>query len=233
MTWSLLARDPKTGAFGVAVATKFFAVGALCPHGSGRLGVMSTQAWVNPLSGRRGLALLEQGCDAAHAVAALIALDDAAEARQIHLMDAEGRIAQHTGRACEDWSGHLAAENLSVAGNLLVGPDVLTATRNAYLASAALPFPERLLAAMDAGEAAGGDRRGRQSAALMVWEGEDHALINLRCDDGADPLAERRRLLAVARRDYLPRAHLMATRARPAGGVDVAALLAQHDKDAP
>src|SRR5271154_4609112 len=108
MTWSILAHDPATGEFGVAVATRFFAVGSLCPHGDGRLGVLATQALINPLYGRRGLRLLEEGFAAADVVTMLLATDAGRDVRQLHVMDARGGIKAHTGKDCVDWRGHVA-----------------------------------------------------------------------------------------------------------------------------
>lgn len=220
MTWSILARDPETGEFGVAVATRFFAVGALCPHGDGRFGALATQALINPLFGRRGMRMLEEGLPAQAVLDALMASDDGREQRQFHVMDAQGRIAQFTGAACIDWCGHVAGENVSVAGNMLAGPEVVRATRDAYLANLHLPMAERLVTALEAGEAQGGDKRGKQSAALKVWRGEDYAHFDIRADDHADPLAELRRLMKVAEERYLPFSQAFATRARPAGITD-------------
>lgn len=221
MTWSILAHDPKTGEFGVAVATKFFAVGVLCPHGDGKYGVLATQAMVNPLYGGRGLRLLADDCSAAEVVSMLVAGDEGREARQLHVMDRLGRIAQHTGRDCVDWCGSVVGENVSVAGNMLAGPSVIERTRDAYLANLHLPFGERILAAMEAGEAAGGDKRGKQSASMHIWTTEEYPFLDLRADDHPDPLAELRRLYGVAHERFIPFNAALPTRANHVGFTDV------------
>ena len=196
MTWSILARDPDTGALGVAVATRFFAVGALCPHVEGRVAALSTQALINPMYAIEGLAMLRQGRPAPEVAAALTAADAGRESRQLHILDAAGRIAQHTGAGCVPWAGSLVGRDCSVAGNMLVGPEVVEATARAYEAAAAagVEMAERLLRALEAGEAAGGDARGRQSAALKVASSDPYPDLDLRVDDHAAPIPELRRL---------------------------------------
>src|SRR5690349_16319162 len=226
MTWSIVARDPATGAFGVAVATRFFAVGALCPHAASGIGALATQALVNPLWGKAGIALLEEGVPAADAVARLVAADGGRDYRQLHMIDRAGRIAAHTGSGCIDWCGHLAGEEFSVAGNMLVGASVIEATAAAYRAAEG-PFAQRLLAALDAGDAEGGDKRGRQSAALLIYAGEDYPYLDLRVDDHETPLPELRRLWEVARRSALPFLRFLPTRADPVGTTDRAVIQAE------
>jgi Uncharacterized conserved protein len=155
MTWSIVARHP-SGAFGVAVASKFFAVGALCPAVRNGKGALSTQALVNPLYARDGLAALDKGLSAADAVKQLVEADTGRDVRQLHVVDASGKAAAHTGRSCIDWCGHLVRDGFSVAGNMLAGRQVLDETARIFAASASLPFAEQLMAAMEAGEAAGG-----------------------------------------------------------------------------
>lgn len=217
MTWSIVARDPATGAFGVAVATRFFAVGALCPHADGGIGALATQALINPTYGPRGLRLLREGLTARQALEVLTASDDGREVRQLHLQDARGGIAAFTGRDCVPWCGHRVREGFSVAGNMLAGPQVVEDTVAAYEAGAGLPFAQRLIAAMQAGERAGGDKRGRQSAALRIHTKQDYPALDLRVDDHADPLAELERLEAVSRERFVHFAHFFATREQPAG----------------
>ena len=217
MTWSILAHDPATGEYGVAVATRFFAVGALCPHGDGRFGVLATQALVNPLYGGRGLRLLADGFSASGIVAMLTGADPGASVRQLHVMDARGAVSAHTGKDCVDWCGHISGTHVSVAGNMLAGPKVISATRDACLASLHLPMAERLMTALEAGEREGGDKRGKQSASVRVWRGEEHCMLDFRTDDHADPLAELRRLYAAAHERYIGFSGALATRANPAG----------------
>jgi uncharacterized Ntn-hydrolase superfamily protein len=220
MTWSIIARDEATGRIGIAVATKAFAVGALVPHIRTGAGAVASQAFVNPFYGPRGLALLEGGASAEEVVARLTAEDAGRASRQLHVMDRQGRFAAHTGEACIDWCGHRLVGSFSVAGNMLAGPQVLAETVRAYEAQADLPFARRLLAAMWAGEAAGGDKRGKQSAALLIHDGEDYPLYDLRVDDHAEPLAELARLLEVARGRWVHFRRRMPSRANPAGLTD-------------
>jgi uncharacterized Ntn-hydrolase superfamily protein len=220
MTWSIIARDPETGRLGIAVTTKFFAVGALCAFGAGRVGVVATQAFVNPLYGHDGLRLLGEGRSPEEVLAILGAADPGTAIRQVHVLSADGRTARHTGASCVDWCGHVSAENVSVAGNMLSGPRVISATLEAYLDSASLSFPDRLIAALDAGEAAGGDKRGRQAAALKIWDTEPYAALDLRVDDHPEPLAELRRLHEVSYERWGAFLEALPTRMDPGGKPD-------------
>jgi uncharacterized Ntn-hydrolase superfamily protein len=223
MTWSIVARDPE-GAFGVAVASRFFAVGALCPHARSGAGALSTQALMNPLYGPRGLELLVAGHPAAAVVAALTGADAGRDHRQVHVIDAQGRTAAHTGAACIDWCGHLAGDGFSLAGNMLAGPQVLAATATAYVDAAHRSFAERLIAALAAGDAAGGDKRGKQSAAVLICSGEEYPFLDLRVDDHADPFAELRRLHDKSLERYQPFVACLPGRERPAGVTDRAVI---------
>jgi len=220
MTWSIVARDPATGHLGVAVASRFFAVGGIVPHIRGGVGAVATQAFVNPLYGVDGLAALAMGKEPQAIAAELTVRDEGRDQRQMHLIDAKGRNAAFTGAQCIDWAGHLVEENISVAGNMLAGPQIIAQTLATYRKAASKPFAERLLEAMQAGEDAGGDKRGRQSAALVVYRDQDYAWLRLHADDHADPLAELRQLYAVAQERYLHVAETMATRRNPSGLID-------------
>jgi uncharacterized Ntn-hydrolase superfamily protein len=220
MTWSIIARDAESGAFGVAVTTKFFAVGALCPHAQSGIGALATQALVNPTFGPRGLRLLAEGKPAAAVLDALLASDAGRESRQLHVIDRNGAIAAHTGAECVSWCGHRAGESFSVAGNMLAGAAVIDDTAAAYREGAGRPFAERLLAALDAGQRAGGDKRGKQSAALIIYTSEEYPYLNIRVDDHPEPLVELRRLYEEAQRFYLPFMKFLPTRASPAGIYD-------------
>lgn len=198
MTWSILARDVATGAVGAALCTRFFAAGALCLRVEGGVGAISTQALVNPRFAGEGLARLRGGEAPEAAVAAMAESDPGRAARQLHLMRWDGSSARHTGAACVDWAGHLGATDVSVAGNMLAGPAVLDATLAAFRESEGQPLALRLIAALEAGESAGGDRRGRQSAALVTASADPWPDLDLRVDDHPDPLAELRRLHAVS-----------------------------------
>jgi uncharacterized Ntn-hydrolase superfamily protein len=223
MTWSLVALD-SSGALGVAVASKFFAVGALCPAIRSGKGALSTQALINPLYVRDGIAGLEEGEEPARIVQRVIGADGGREVRQLHMIDARGRIAAHTGASCIEWCGHRSGAGYSLAGNMLAGPQVLAETARAYEAGSALPFAERLMAAMEAGEAAGGDKRGKQGAALLIHTTEDYPFLDLRVDDHADPLAELRRLYAVSLERFQPFLSCLATNTRPEGITDRAVI---------
>jgi uncharacterized Ntn-hydrolase superfamily protein len=227
MTWSLVARDPATGAFGIVVATRFFAVGALCPHGEGGVGALATQALLNPTYGPRGLRLLREGATAQAAVDTLIQADPGRAARQLHVQDGAGRSAAYTGAECVPWCGHAIHDGFSVAGNMLAGPDVLAATADVFRKRGDLPFAQRLIAALQAGEAAGGDKRGKQSAALKIYTTEEYPALDLRVDDHPDPLAELVRLERVSRERFVHFARFFATRTSPGGVWDRAVIEAE------
>lgn len=222
MTWSIIARDPGSRQFGVAVTTRSLAVGGLVPHGAGRLGAMATQARVNPLWGIDGMRLLAEGRSAREVIEFLTRADAGAHKRQMHVVDAKGETFAHTGAECVEWAGHVSGNGVSVAGNMLSGPQVVEETLRAYQENASLPFGERLVSALDAGQAAGGDKRGRQSAAIKLWGGEPYAVLDLRIDDHPDPLVELRRLYGLAQQRYVAIQAAMATRANPAGIFDTA-----------
>src|SRR5712692_5117765 len=148
MTWSIIARDALTGQFGIAVATRFFAVGARVPHIAAGIGGIATQALVNPYYGIDGLKLLRNGRAPRDIIETLIAADGGHQSRQLHIMDANGRIAAFTGRDCVDWCGHVEGNGFSIAGNMLAGAGVLDDTAEAYIANERLTFAQRLIAAM-------------------------------------------------------------------------------------
>src|SRR5882724_12098793 len=224
MTWSIIAKDGATGQFGIAVATRFFAVGARVPHIAAGYGAIATQALVNPYYGIDGKQLLREGKSPRYIVAVLTAADDGRESRQLHIMDAEGQTVAHTGKDCVDWCGHIQGDGFSIAGNMLAGAQVLDDTAKAYVANQDLPFPRRLIAALRAGEAAGGDKRGKQSAALLIHDREEWSALDLRVDDHADPLDELERLERVSRERWVHFRQFMPTRQNPAGVTDRATI---------
>jgi uncharacterized Ntn-hydrolase superfamily protein len=224
MTWSIIARDSVTCQIGIAVATKFFAVGARVPHIAAGFGGVATQALVNPYYGIDGVKLLREGKSPREIVDALISADHGRESRQLHIMDAGGRIAAHTGTECVEWCGHIEGDGYSIAGNMLAGAAVLDDTAKAHQASAALPLARRLIAAMRAGEKAGGDKRGKQSAALLIHGSEEWSDLDLRVDDHLDPLAELERLEQVSRERWVHFRKFLPTRENPAGITDRAAI---------
>ncbi len=219
MTWSILVRDPATGALGAAVASKFFAVGAVCIHVEGGVAALATQALVNPLYALQAMPRLREGADPAIVVGDCVVPDPGGAQRQFHILDASGRIAQHTGEGCVTWAGHVQGPDISVAGNMLAGPAVVQATMDAY-AAASGTMVERLLAAMEAGEAAGGDKRGRQSAALKVCTRDPYPDLDIRADDHPDPFAELRRLHRVSLERYAIFRRFMPGIDHPYGTVD-------------
>lgn len=217
MTWSIVARDPATGAFAVAVTTCAFAVGARCPFVRSGVGAVATQSMSNPYLGPAILDGLARGLAPRAAIESVLAADEGSGIRQVHAVDATGRAAAWTGRNCVDWAGHATADSFSVAGNMLAGPAVVGDTHKAFASRSDLPFAERLVAALEIGQTAGGDKRGRQSAALLVTTTEDFADVNIRVDDHTEPLAEIARLLALWRRTSEPRRHWFPSKARPSG----------------
>jgi len=211
MTFSIVAWDPDTGMTGVAVATKHLAVGALVPHVKAGIGAIATQAQTNPLLGIRGLHILERRTAheqmyheaPAHAVIdILLRDDDQRDERQVHLVDHTGQTAAWTGKDCVDWAGHFTYQNFSVAGNMLVGEQTLLAMAETYLYAQQEEFCDRLIRALEAGESAGGDKRGRQSAALYVMHEEAYPHLDLRVDHHADPVGELRYLFEESRKEY-------------------------------
>ncbi|HYZ33661.1 MAG TPA: DUF1028 domain-containing protein [Crenalkalicoccus sp.] len=221
MTWSIVAQDLETGAFAVAVTTCAFAVGAGCPHLRAGVGAVCTQSFTNRYLGPAILDAMQRGLSPAAAIEGALAGDENRHLRQVHAVDRHGRTGAFTGQHCVEWCGDRALQGVSLAGNMLAGEAVLADTAAGFLAHDELPLPERLIAALDAGEAAGGDRRGRQSAALLLTTTEDFPDINLRVDDHTEPLAELRRLLGVWRRQSEPGLARAPRRANPSGDYDM------------
>jgi len=224
MTWSIVAHDRETGAFAVAVTTCAFAVGASCPYVRSGVGAVSTQSMTNRYLGPAVLDGLARGLPPDAAIEGALAGDAGRGIRQLHAVDRHGRGAAWTGGNCVDWCGDRAMPGFSVAGNMLAGPEVLEETVAAFAAGAGLPLPERLLAALDAGEAAGGDRRGRQSAAMVLSTKEDFPDLDLRVDDHPEPLLELRRLVGIWRREAEPGLSARPGKSNPSGRVDLDAI---------
>jgi uncharacterized Ntn-hydrolase superfamily protein len=204
VTFSIVARSADGRLHGVAVASKFLAVGAVVPAAEAEVGALATQAYANLAYRPQGLALLRTKVAASDVVAGLVAADPGRAQRQLGVVGADGDGATYTGAECHDWAGGAAGPGWAVQGNILAGPQVVDAVRDAWLGGAAdEPFPARLVAALRAGDLAGGDRRGRQSAALLVvakgtgYGGGSDVLVDLRVDDHPDPVAEIARLLGV------------------------------------
>lgn len=203
-TFSIVARDTATGECGVAVASKFLAVGAVVPWARAGAGAVATQAWANLSYGPDGLALLESGLGASDVVARLTGADERRETRQLGIVDASGRSAAWTGKECMPWAGHRTGDGYTCQGNILTGEAVLAEMAVVFERTAG-PLPERLLAALEAGQAAGGDSRGQQSAAIYVakekgsYGGYLDRYVDLRVDDHPAPVDELRRLLDLHR----------------------------------
>lgn len=229
MTWSILARDGQ-GRIGVAIASRFFAVGALCVHTRRGVGALSTQALMNPLYGTRGIALLAEGLAPQDVIDRVTTGDSGREQRQVHVLPAHGRPAARTGSGCIDWCGHRLGDDFSVAGNMLAGPQVVEATAQAFLATRGLDLAERLLAALAAGEAAGGDKRGKQAAALRIQGDEDWPELDLRVDDHAEPVQELQRLYRKSLERYQPFMACLAGRHDPVGLTDRAEIEARIER---
>lgn len=203
MTFSIVGFDPATGDLGVAVASKFPAVGAVVPWIEAGVGAVATQSFVNARYGPDGLDLLRRGEEPVTATQILTTADDQRDMRQLGIVDGGGRAASYTGPDCLDWAGGSVGDGVAIQGNILVGAGVVTAMEQAWSAAAGAPLSERLMAALLAGDHAGGDRRGRQSASLHVkragagYGGATDQLVDLRVDDHADPVPELQRLLAI------------------------------------
>lgn len=204
-TFSIVARDANTGEMAVAVQSHWFSVGTAVSWGEAGVGVVATQSFVNKSFGIRGLELLKQGKSPQEALDMLLAEDDGREFRQVAILDKQGRVATHTGKSCIDYAGHANGKNFSVQANMMLNDEVVPAMEKAWQEFDELPLAERMVAVLEAAQNAGGDIRGKQSAALLVFEGEatgepwNDKLIDLRVDDSENPIVEINRLLKVYR----------------------------------
>jgi uncharacterized Ntn-hydrolase superfamily protein len=203
-TFSIVARDPTNGDLGVAVQSKFLAVGSVVPWARAGAGAVATQSYANVTYGPEGLRLMAAGWTAQEALNHLLVMDEGASHRQVVLVDAAGRAAAHTGEDCHDWKGHIVGDGYACAGNILVGEETVQAMAGTFEEIEG-PLPERLLAALAAGQAAGGDSRGQQSAALLVvrvagsYGGRIDRHVDLRVDDHPQPITELERILGLHR----------------------------------
>ena len=203
-TFSIAARCSRTGQLGVAVSTAVPGVGSMCPFGEAATGAISTQSWVNPYLGIDGLKLLRAGQTAQQALDTLMEADPGRDLRQIGIVDTKGNAAAWTGQKCTGWCGHITGSDFAIQGNMLVGEATLTAMVQAFEASTMLHLADRLVGVLEAGQMAGGDKRGRQSASLLVYDVEEYPLLRLSVEDNEQPVAELRRVFEVARRQLLP-----------------------------
>jgi uncharacterized Ntn-hydrolase superfamily protein len=216
-TFSIAARCPRSLMLGVAVSTAVPAVGALCPHVRPKIGAVSTQAWVNPYLGIDAIARLADGAPAERALQEVLAGDQSAPVRQIGIVDAQGRSASWSGTDCTPWAGHRTGPDYAIQGNMLTGAEVLEAMETAFRESAAAELAERLLLALEAAQAVGGDKRGKQSAALLVYDTEAYPWVDLRVDEHHHPVAELRRIWSIFLQQVRPFLAGMPKRGEPAG----------------
>ena len=202
MTFSIVAADTQTGDWGIAVASKFPCVGAVVPWARAGIGAVATQSWANTSFGPDGLELMGDGIDAQKALDQLLQADEGREDRQVGFVDGSGQAATFTGSKCMDWAGGLTGDGFAAQGNILAGEAVVSELARAYIQTGG-DLCDRLLAALVAGDAAGGDKRGRQSAALLVvragggYEGRNDRYIDVRVDEHADPINELLRVFQV------------------------------------
>jgi len=201
-TFSIVALDPDTGHLGVAVSTARLAVGNRVPYVKARVGAVATQANTNPMLAYEALLLLEMGKSAQDALNAALSSDPGREERQLTVIDAKGNKAAFTGTKPNDYKGHIIGKNCVVAGNILVGPETLSAMVEAFDKTQG-SLGDRIMAAMEAGQKAGGDKRGKISAAILVATDSLHPYLNLRVDDSADPVAELRKLYDAYKKAFL------------------------------
>lgn len=200
MTYSIVAFDPETEELGVAVASKFLAAGAYVPYAKAGVGAVATQSFVNPNYGPEGLELMAQGKDVNEIIKEMTSKDEERSLRQVGIVNAKGESATFTGEECYSWAGGIAGKNFACQGNILTGEEVITAMVKAFEETEG-PLAHRLVAALKAGEDAGGDSRGKQSAALIVvkekggYGGANDRYIDLRVDDHEEPVTELARLL--------------------------------------
>jgi uncharacterized Ntn-hydrolase superfamily protein len=217
-TYSIVGCDLDAKQWGVVVQSKFLAVGSVVPSAEPEVGAIATQAYANPSYGPNGLALLRDGLSAGEVVERLTSEDEGRAERQLGVVDAQGGSASWTGPECNDWAGHRTGAGYAAQGNILVGEETVAALAQTFEANPRLPLAQRLLECLAAAQAAGGDRRGQQSASLLVVErnagyaGLSDSLVDLRVDDHEQPIPELRRIYGLHRRlfevspreDWLP-----------------------------
>ncbi len=206
---------------GVGVASKYLAVGAVCSHTQAGVGAVSTQAYGNPYLGVDSLTLLQQGLDAQQALTRVLKQDPGREKRQLLVVNNRGNAAAFTGSLATPWCGHIEGQGYAVAGNMLTGETVIKAMADAFEQSAGEELAERLLRALEAGQQAGGDKRGRQAAHLQVVHTEAWKYVDLRVDEHPNPIEELRRIFEVAKRELFPFRNLYPTRNNPGGDWDI------------
>jgi uncharacterized Ntn-hydrolase superfamily protein len=215
MTFSVVACCPQSGALGVAVSTAVPAVGAICPYVRAGVGAVSTQAWVNPYLAINALDLLAQGHSVREALDQVLHEDVHAQLRQIGIVDAHGAAFNWTGTACAGWAGAATGAGYTIQGNMLAGPETVAAMQESFEASFDMKLEERLLMALEAGQASGGDKRGSQSASLTIYREERYPYLDLRVDEHCNPVKELRRVFDIAVLQLLPFVDSMPTGTDP------------------
>jgi len=204
VTFSIVARCPRTGMLGVATSSKFLAAGGGVPHVRAGVGAIASQSFANPYLGIDGLTLLEQGLTSARALEKLIEGDRGRDLRQVGIVDRDGNTAAYTGDKCIPWAGQVEGGGYVCLGNILAGEEVVKGMAHAFEFSGEEELPERLLRVLEAGQEAGGDRRGRQSAGIHIVQAEEYPYCDLRVDDHPDPIPELRRVFEVFQRELAP-----------------------------
>ena len=215
MTFSIAARCPRTGMLGVATSSKALAAGGMVPHCRAGIGAIASQSFVNPYLGIDGLEFLAQGLPAERAIERLIEDDPGRALRQIAVVDKDGRAAAYTGEKCIPWAGQVSGAGYVCLGNILEREEVVQSMARAFETTLIEELPERLVQALEAGQEAGGDRRGRQSAGIIVVGEEIYPSCDLRVDDHADPVPELRRVFEVYKREQIPFLQIMPRRDDP------------------
>lgn len=220
-TFSITAKCEKTNQFGIAVSTKVPAVGSLVPYARAGVGAIASQSFVNPYIGINGLNYLEEGLSAEEVMQRVVKEDPVPELRQFSIVDREGNSVAYTGDKCDTWHGHITGKNYAVAGNMLVGEATIQAMETSFKENKDLDFAERLIESLLAGQLAGGDKRGKQSAALYIIDTEAYPAVDLRVDEHEDPIVELKRIYQVAEKELFPFSHTLPTLKNPGGTVDL------------
>ena len=220
-TFSITAKCEKTAQFGIAISTKVPAVGSLCTYAKAGVGAIASQSFVNPYIGINGLKYLEENLSAQEVLDRVLQEDPVPELRQFSIVDRKGRAVAYTGKKCDTWNGHLTGENYAVAGNMLVSEATIEAMEKSFKQNRNLDFADRLLESLLAGQQAGGDKRGKQSAAIYIVHKEAYPFVDLRVDEHKNPVVELKRVYQVAQKELFPFARMLPTTENPAGTFDL------------